>query len=130
MRKSSLRRLSGLTCLYSSLFSVEFDSKCFCVSGEAIVFLSEEERLPSVMLEAGLKLLCFNKLSIRARIVFILSTCSCLSDICFISHSRTSAACLISSSEKLDIPCLIWHKRYIVFSEGNVSYNFIRERTF
>ena len=84
----------------------------------------DDDRDVLVMLEAGLKLLCFNKLSIRSRIVFNLSTCSCLSDICFISHSRTSAACLISSSEKLDIPCLIWRKRYIVFSERQFSMLF------
>lgn len=66
----------------------------------------EDDEVGEVMLDAGLKLLCFNKLSIRARMVLILSTCSCLSEICFISHSLTSAACLISSSEKLDILAL------------------------
>jgi hypothetical protein len=56
-----------------------------------------------VMLEAALKLPCFNRLSISDSVVRNLSISSCLSEICLTSHSRTSAARLTSSSEKLDI---------------------------
>jgi hypothetical protein len=55
--------------------------------------------VPKPKFAAALKLPCLSRLSIIESVVRYRSTSSCLSDISLISHSRISAARLMSSSE-------------------------------